>query len=146
MTTFHFRLATLLQLRESVRDERRLQLAEAQRTDIELQGQLERLHAQQERILSDCRRAGGPGEVDVPRLVTAHRCSAALRSQAAELERRRQDLAGEIGRRRETLLEADRDVRTLEKLRETQLQAYRQDESRQQAKQLDEVALQATER
>ena len=55
-------------------------------------------------------------------------------------------LAVEIDRRREALLDADRDVRTLEKLRESQFQAHREEESHQQAKLLDEAALQTMER
>ena len=71
---------------------------------------------------------------------TPPRCGPKRRS----LQRQRQALAAEIDRRRQALLEADRDVRTLEKLRENQLQAHRQEEERQEGKRLDEAALQAT--
>ena len=144
MSKFHFRLATLLRLRETTRDERRVQLAEAQRADAELQSQLTRLDVEQEQLQRECRTAAGPGAVDLPRLVEAQQYAAALRAQEAELQQQRQALAVEIDRRRQALLEADRDVRTLEKLRENQLQAHRQEEERQEGKRLDEAALQTT--
>jgi flagellar export protein FliJ len=146
MSKFHFRLATLLRLRQATRDERRVQLGEAQRADAELQNRLARLGEQRQELQSQCRAAAGPGAVDLPRLIEAHQCAVALRTQEAEVQRQRQELAVEIDRRRQALLESDRDVRTLEKLRENQSQVHRQGESRQEAKRLDEAALQAVER
>jgi len=146
MSKFHFRLATLLRLRAATRDERRVQLGEAQQADVELQDRLAGLGAQQQRLQHECREAAGPGAVDLPRLIEAHHCATALRSQEAELERQRRELAVEIDRRRQALLEADRDVRTLEKLRENQSQVHRQCENRQEGKRLDEAALQAAQR
>ena len=146
MSKFHFRLATLLRLRQSTRDERRLELAESQRADAELQDRLTRLAAQQERLRDECREAAGPGEVDFVRLAEAHQYAAGLRTQEDELVRQRQALAIEIDRRRQAVLEADRDVRTLEKLRENQFETHRQDENRQEIKRLDEAALLATGR
>jgi flagellar export protein FliJ len=143
MARFHFRLATLLRLRETVRDERRVQLAEAERAQAELQARLAELERQRQQLQHECRTAAGPGEVDLPHLVEAHQYAAALRAQEAELLQQRQVLAIEIDRRRQALIEADRDVQTLEKLRESQWQAHRREEERQEGKRLDEVALQA---
>ncbi len=143
MSKFHFRLATLLRLREATRDERRVQLAETQRADAELQSQLTRLEMERERVQSECRATACPGMVDIDHLVEADRYACALRTQESELRRQRQALAVEIERRRQALLEADRDVRTLENLRQHQSQAHRQEEDRQEGKRLDEAALQA---
>ncbi len=143
MAQFHFRLATLLRLRESVRDERRVQLADVERADAELQARLTGLAGQQRQLQHECRTAAGPGEVDLPRLVEAHQYAAALRAEEAELQQQRQALAVEIDLRRQALVEADRDVQTLEKLRESQQQAHRQEEERQDSKRLDEAALQS---
>ena len=142
MTRFHFRLATLLRLRESTRDECRVQLADAQRADTELQSQLARLDMEQRQLQRECRTAAGPGPVDLRRLLEAQRYAATLRAREVDLHQQRQVLGAEIDRRRQALLEADRDVRTLEKLRENQSQAHRQAEDRQEGKRLDEAALQ----
>lgn len=146
MTTFNFRLASLLRLRESTRDRRRLELADAERADAELQDQLSRLDAEREQLQAQHRRLAGPcASIDLPRLVDADRYAVALRAQKDALTERRATLAAEIGRRRQTLIEADRAVRTLEKLRENQEAAHRQDQWRLDGKRLDEAALQTAE-
>jgi flagellar export protein FliJ len=142
MSQFHFRLATLLRLREVTRDRRRVELAEAHRADEDLRGQLGRLSAEQRRLQDKCRRAAGPGAVDVDELVEAHRYAAALRAEEEGLRQKRHALAAEIDRRRQTLVAADRDVQVLEKLRERRQALHRLEEERQLAKQLDEAALQ----
>jgi flagellar protein FliJ len=142
MTRFHFRMATLLRLRESARDERRLELADSQRADAQLQSRQDWFRAEQRQIQCERRAAAGPGEVDLPRLIERQRYAAALRAQAADTARQREILAEEINRRRQSLVEADRDVQTLEKLRENQRMAHRLEEERQEGKRLDEAALQ----
>jgi flagellar protein FliJ len=142
MSKFQFRLAGLLRIRESARDDRRMHLAEVQRADAELQGQLARLELEQKQLQRESRKVASPGAVDVPRLVEAQQYASALRAQQTELRRRRETLAGEIDRRREAVIEADREVRTLEKLCENQAQAHRQAEDQQEGKLLDEAALQ----
>jgi flagellar export protein FliJ len=138
MPEFRFRLEKLLRLRQGTRDQRRLRLAEAQRADEELRGQLVRLAAEQDRLQGQCRQAAAPGAVDLDRLVEADRYAAVLRGEEAELHRQRETLAAEIQTRRDTLLQADREVRTLEKLRDRQQQRYRQEEQRRESKLLDE--------
>jgi flagellar protein FliJ len=143
MTKFSFRLAGLLRLRQTACDQRRVQLAETQRTEADLHGQLGRIEVAQKQLQHDCREAAGPGTVDLRRLLEGQQYAATLRLRETELRRQRELLAAEIERRRQALIEADRDVRTLEKLRDNQLQTYRQAEQRQDAKRLDEAALQA---
>jgi flagellar export protein FliJ len=138
-----FQLATLLRLRESTRDECRARLAEAQRTDQELLDQLTRLGIEQQHVQEECRKAAGPGDVALDRLVEAHRYAVSLRTREEELKQRRQTLAAEIQRRRQALLKADQDVQILEKLRDRRLERHRVEEGRKEAKQIDEAALQA---
>jgi flagellar protein FliJ len=143
MAPFHFRLATLLKLRETARDQRRSELAESQRADAELQERIEQLRGEQERLQAECRAAAGPGAVDLPRLVEGRQYAAVLRARQDELARQRAALAVEIRQRRQALVEADREVRVLEKLRENRRQMHQQEESRKEAKRLDDAALQA---
>jgi flagellar export protein FliJ len=138
-----FRLATLLRLRESTRDERRAQLAESQRADQELLDQLTRLGMEQQRVQDECRQAAGPGDVQIGRLVESHRYAVSLRTREEELRQRRQTLAVEIQQRRQALVKADQEVQVLEKLRDRRLERHRLEEERKQAKQIDEAALQA---
>jgi flagellar export protein FliJ len=140
MAKFKFRLATLLRLREATRDGRRAELAEAYRADDLLSGHLDHLAEELGRLQAQCRQAAGPGTVDVDRLVEAQRYEVTLRAQQHRLAGQREAVRAEIDRRRQALLAADRDVRLLEKLREKLADRHRQEEHRQELKQLDEVA------
>lgn len=140
MAKFKFRLATLMRLREAARDERRLQLAEAYRVDDLLQGQLDEVRGELVGLKDCCREFAGPGTVDVDRLVEAQRYELALRAQHGQIGQQRQAVAEEIERRRQVLVDANRDVRVLQKLRQKQSQRHRLEEGRREVKLLDEVA------
>ena len=140
MARFKFRLATLLRLREATRDERRTELAEAYRADNLLSEHLDRVGQELSWLRALCRKVAGPGTVDVDRLAETQRYELVLRAQQNQLAGQREAVGAEIDRRRQTLLEADRDVRVLEKLRHKQAQRHRREEERQEIKQLDEVA------
>jgi len=145
MAEFRFRLATLLRLRQTARDQCRLRLAEAQRADEDLRDRLARLEAERKRLQGERRRCGGPGAVDVGRLVEVDRYVSVLRDEEDRLRRRRQTLAAEIRQRRQALLKADREARSLEKLCDRHRLRHRREEERRESKQLDEVALHAVE-
>ena len=140
MAKFKFRLAPLLKLRESVRDERRGELAEAYHADDLLQQQIGQTQQQMQNLQELCRQQVSPGTVDVDRLVESQRHELLLKSQEKQLLQQKQRLSDEIERRRQLLVEANREVRVLEKLREKQSQRHQDEENRRQVKQLDEVA------
>ncbi|MGA2032787.1 MAG: flagellar export protein FliJ [Thermoguttaceae bacterium] len=142
MSQFQFRLATLLRLREVTRDQRRAALAEAYRVDAVLRERLGRVVAEIEALKAECRQAAAPGAVDVQRLVQAQRYELALRLQHAQIARQCETVAAEIQRRQQMLLEANRDVRTLEKLRDRQAEKHALEQQRQDAKRMDEIAQQ----
>ena len=140
MARFKFRLATLLKLREAVRDERRAELAQAYRADDVLNKLLEQAQTELNALEDQCRKAAGPGTIDIDRLIEAQRYEIILKLQQRHLNEQRGRLAAEIERRRVALLAANREVRILEKLRERQLEQYNQAENRLDIKRLDEVA------
>ena len=141
MKRFKFRLATLLRLRQSVRDERRAALAQAYRAEEILRGQHQQLAKQLEETTRHCQEASSPGPVDVDRVLEGRRYELLLRSQEQELGRQQQSVEAEIENRRVALAEANREVRVLEKLRDRQLERHRQEENRQEIKELDDVAV-----
>src|SRR3972149_3339541 len=140
MARFKFRLATLLKLREAARDERRAELAQAYRADDVLRGHMEDVLAELSFLKDECRKAAGPGVIDIDRLLEAQRYEIILKAQQRHLHEQRQRLGVEIERRRVALLAANREVRVLEKLREHQAQQHRREENRLDIKHLDEVA------
>ena len=135
---FQFRLQTLLRLREAARDERREQLAEVMRIDDALRKQL----AELEGLQSEARALQrlGVGRVDVDRLLEAQRYEAVVALEILHVERQRAAVAEEMNKRREALVEADREFKVLEKLREKRLQEHGAEVLAQEMKVLDEAA------
>jgi flagellar export protein FliJ len=140
MARFKFRLATLLKLREAARDERRMELAQAYEADDVLRGHSEHVQTEMNSLIDQCRKAAGPGTIDLDRLIEAQRYEIILKVQQSHLIEQRGRLAAEIERRRVALLAANREVRILEKLREHQAEQYKQEQNRLDVKRLDEVA------
>jgi flagellar export protein FliJ len=140
MKRFVFRLATLLRIREAERDERRAQLADAFRVEAELQKQMTELEGE----LAAARRAhtADVGLVDVDRMLAAQRYGLVLEMDRRRLAEQQATVAQEVETRRAALVEADREVRVLERLRETQHDRWRAEAEKQQMKLLDEVASQ----
>ena len=142
MSKFKFRLSTLLRLREAARDERRAELAEAYRVDDTLRQQLQRTDQELQSLRAQRRQGMQPGAVDVDRLVESQRYEMTLSAQRLQIVRQRETVQGEIERRRQVLVEANRDVRVLENLRDKQAGQHRQQEERREMKRIDEVAQQ----
>ena len=91
-------------------------------------------------VRSIFRRASAPGSLDVDRLMRRHRHELALRAHAQELARQETLISEEVERRREALVEADRDMRVLEKHRSNQAERHALEEARREMKRLDEIA------
>jgi flagellar FliJ protein len=146
MPRFEFRLKTLLAVREAARDLARTQLAEL----LAQQDSLSRRRAHLEREVNDqkqwLRRGTAPGRIDVDRLSTANRYELVLGREISTIMRHEQTLTPEIEGRRQAVVEADREVRVLEKLRERQFEQFRQQRALAEVKQLDEVAARAMDR
>ena len=140
MAKFKFRLATLLRLREATRDERRAELAEAYQVDDVLGERIGYVEKELSWLERTCRKLAAPGTVNVDRLIDAERYELVLRSRHNELGGQREAISAEIQHRRQKLLGADRDVRVLEKLRDKHATRHRDQESRQELKQIDDVA------
>jgi flagellar FliJ protein len=133
-----FRLATLLRLKEADRDERRAELAEAFRAAETIDERLAEVREHMKIVRKQ--QTVGAGGFDVDRLIEAGRYEMVLRVQQLQLEQNRKQVQVEIDRRREILVAADREVRVLEKLRETQQQKERIEMERLAMKRLDEIA------
>ena len=140
MARFHFRLASLLRLREAARDERRRHLAEALRAESVLRDHRAALEKNVEVMRRQARAAAQPGHIDVDRLLEAQRYELALRAQVAIAEQQAAELRQEIENRRQALVAADREVRVLEKLRQRHLERFRAEEARREVKRMDEIA------
>lgn len=135
---FRFRLQRLLQLREAFRNERRAELARALQAQQKLQGWMDDLTAKLafERQTRTC----APGPVQVDRQLESLRYQTVLQMNLLDLERKRLGLEAEIDRLRAALVEADREVKVLIKLRDRKQREEQAAENRRETKFLDEVA------
>jgi flagellar FliJ protein len=146
MSNFKFRLQTVLRLRQAVRDERRAELGRAQRA-------AEVLREQQDKVAAEAvenqnatrqmmtRQAATSGGVSVDGLLNAHRHALVIKAQAAQLTQQQTQIAAEIAKRQSALVEADRDVRVLEKLQEKGQAEHDLLELAQEQRELDEIAV-----
>jgi flagellar protein FliJ len=140
MAKYKFRLNTLQKVREAHRDQQRASLAEAFHAEQVLAENRAQLVAE-ERELRELQRSANEGQyLDVNRLLEAQRYELLLKAQGQELAKQAVLLAAETERRRQTLVEADREVRVLEKLDERHHRAHVRDEQRVETKRLDDVA------
>src|SRR5687768_17063584 len=140
MSTFHFKLQTVLRLRSAERDSRREELAKGHRAEEILRGQQRQLEKEMADLKETTRRLSEPGRGDIDGLLRTHRYELLLRIQTQQLAAQMAQVQAETERRRLAVVEADRQVRVLEKLRERQMLAHRLHAEKQEAKQLDEVA------
>lgn len=146
MARFRFRLAALMKVRQAERRRRREELALAQHAEAMLTEHMEQLDREQAALRQRCRQTTAPGTVDVEDLLAAHRYALVLKSRSKQLALKRQELQQEIARRRQALVEADREVKVLENLRQRQWDQYQLEQQRLESKQLDEIAQQASQR
>ena len=145
MAKYRFRLATLRKLRESARDELRGKLAEAYQAVQKLEEQQLAI-ADEILALQDVQRRATEGATtSVNSLLEAQRYQAVLRVQQSTLRDHSKVLSTEVERRRQNVIEADQQVRILDKLNERQRLEHQQTLNRAEVKELDEIASRSKE-
>jgi len=140
MARFQFRFATLLRLREAARDERRQELAKAMEAEEIVRQRILQVEADLASLRERARAMAGPGDVDVDGLLDTQRFESVLRDQQRQLNEHQGTLRAEIERRRQAVVEANREVQILERLRQRQLERRREEENRREIVTLDEAA------
>jgi flagellar protein FliJ len=139
MRPFQFRLETLLKLRVATRDRAASALGEAQRAASLLEDQRSHLEYQREQLRQSKRRAL-MGEQHVAMLLAGDRFELDLSRQESDIVDKIRQVEREVARRRERLMEADRDVRGLEKVRDKAIEQHRIDELQREQNRLDDMA------
>ncbi|MCH7750785.1 MAG: flagellar export protein FliJ [Planctomycetes bacterium] len=145
MAKFRFRLATLRKLRKSHRDELRAKLAEAYHAVQKLEEQQLAITDEILALQDTQRRATKGATTSVNSLLEAQRYQAVLRAQQSTLRDHSKVLSTEVERRRQNVIEADQQVRVLDKLNERQRLDHQQTLSRAEVRELDEIASRSKE-
>jgi flagellar export protein FliJ len=140
MPPFRFRLETLKKIRESTRDERRRHLLEAQQAHDTLQTRLDELRNDLVGAKQLTSQTLSGGTVNVDRLLDDQRYELVLLAEQQMIRQQSKSVAEEIDRRRQTLVAADREVRVLERLRETQKERHDAETALREQQVIDEAA------
>jgi flagellar FliJ protein len=140
MAKYKFRLATLQKVRQARRTQQRQALAEVFSAEQVLAETRAALAAEEAELRELQLEATQEKYLDVNRLLEAQRYELLLKARGQELAKQATLLAAETERRRQLLVEADRDVRVLELLDERHRAEHNQRQQRNELKLLDEAA------
>lgn len=139
MAQFKFRLDPIIQLRMRARDSAAQAFQQALQASEQLRGEIERIIQE-----SDSQRPGqsaaSQGEVKPQMLLESQRFQVQLKQQVRELEGKLAAIDAEGEKRRKVLVEAERELRSLEKLREREEAAFNLREAKSEQANLDQWA------
>lgn len=134
------RLSMLLRVRVAERDHCRMALAAASKSLDTIRGQLAELAAEMERLQRLTRRVTRPGSVNVNRALDSYRYDRLLELRQQQLRQREAATRQLFEAKRELVIQADREVRIVEKLVEQEHQRQYLQRERREQQALDEVA------
>ncbi|UUO07664.1 flagellar export protein FliJ [Blastopirellula sp. J2-11] len=141
MASFHFRLATYLKLKIAARDQRQAELMEVLSIQEQLTREMQETAELLETTITEARDGCSVGRMNVDSLIVAQRELNHLRSLIAHKQSLQRKLNPHIEQRRNALLEAEKEVRSLEKLRERQEKRFQTEQERLDSLELDEIGL-----
>ncbi|MHC2067394.1 flagellar FliJ family protein [Bremerella sp. T1] len=141
MAKFRFRLETYLRLKIAARDRCRAELAEVLRAEEQLKEHQTEILGEIEQQHVYIREVTQRGSLNVDLITASQREVMYLKALHLEKQQLMQKLRPHIQQRRQALIDADHEVRTLEKLKEQKQEQHEQREAAVEAKQMDEIAL-----
>ncbi len=144
MNHFHFRLNKVQAVRQNTREQRRLDLLEAQHAEDQIVAQITELQTALQSLRTHTRAATHPGYLDLDKLRHIQRYEYSLQGELRSAKTRHGSLVAEVQRCRQVLVEADREVKVLDRLQDRQQIQYRIDQARHEAKAMDDQTIMAT--
>jgi|694.fasta_scaffold00132_41 flagellar FliJ protein len=139
MANFRFRLKAVATLREQARDRLAEALAEVMEAQRIVKEQINQLQREIEEALKQ-RHMASIGIVRIDRLLMVQRHQLMLEAQRDQANQQLKLLEEEYDRRRALLVEAEKEVKAMERLKETQKARWDQDQLIAEQKQMDEWA------
>ena len=134
-------LATLINLRRQTLHDRHRHLGEARQAEEVLAEKMTAVESQLADLAETRRRISAAGDCDISLLLAAQRHQGALMLELQTATKQTQLLAQEVERRQNAVVEAEQQVRSLEKLSERKVDQARREAERREAKRLDELAI-----
>jgi len=142
---FNFRLRPLQKIRENTRRERQAELARAMEAESLVREKIESLARDIAGTKEEGRRLAAAGTINVDFLVGLRRHEAWLLAQKQEAEQKLEQVLAEVERRRLAVVEADKEVKILEKLHEKLKDKYDSEQAAKEIVAFDEIAIQASD-
>jgi flagellar FliJ protein len=142
MAKFRFRLQAVLRHRLQIEEERQRALATVQQQLTTLTNELKAMDDQVEQANQDLRTNHLVGPVNVGYLTAHRRFIVGVRRQAMMLVQRMALVQKQVDDARLALAEAAKQRKIIEKLREKQLDRWRQEAARKEGDALDEIGMQ----
>ena len=139
MKKFQFRLQAALTLRQRREEQLAVELAQARNRLLREKGQMERLASDREDLLRQSL-AGRTGRVDAEELCFRERLFTVMEEQIAEQRHLVIAVEREVESKLQERVEAKKETRALEQLREQSLRAHRLEAQREEQTFLDELA------
>ena len=139
MQAFIFRFDGLLRYRRNRRDLCRQLLAQAMEAQREAAEQRSALESSREAVLSEMRNLGQLKRISIDEMAVRRYYAGRLTVEWGLLARREHLIAQQITQCRQALMQADRDVKILEKLEERQREDHRYQQERRDALELEEA-------
>ncbi len=140
MRGFHFRLDPLLALRRHKEQTFQLQLAESQRALEEAADRAVALESEIKELSARLAEFQGKGTLDLDRLDLESSYLAILERRLEEQLSLADQLTQRVAQDRESVLQASREKKSLEKLRESLMLAFAREESQKELKGAEEIA------
>lgn len=139
MKRFHFTLEPLLRVREQLEEARKRKLAESLSREEAARADLARVASEQGAATRQMRDAK-TGRVNAQQLKVLNRYLAGLQQTRHAQENQLNKLQGEIAQRRDELIAAAQDRKSVETVRDNRLDDHRVETGREEQYQLDEAA------
>jgi flagellar FliJ protein len=142
MAQFKFQLEGVLVQRKNIEQIAQREVALATKAMTDLQDKLKRLDENVKQVSDDVRQNHLTGTLDVG-FITAHRRYVInMERLAVDLARQIAEAQAKVKKAHETMIEAARQRKTIEKLREKQFERWRLEEDRRENTLLDEAGMQ----
>jgi flagellar export protein FliJ len=139
MPVFRFKFESVLRYRQSRRDLCRQYLAQVLADDRQLFNQRERLQKEQQRQLQELRAIGKAGTISVEGATARRYYIGQLAGEIRVVDHNRTIVAGQIELCRKALAQAEKEMKVLEKLKDTQAALARNEQLRREGLELEEV-------
>ena len=135
-----FRLKTLLKLNEQARDQRQRMLSDAKQAVELLQNRIDQLESELADIKQQTSHLVQQQTINPDTWADQQRYRWVLQSQKSQMLAQRGQLEQEVERRENALMDADREVKKLEKMRDRELELERVRLNQLEQKELDDLA------